>query len=101
MSPNLATMLVQELFLSRGEASHAVVLDLGAGIGQYGRFFKQHWPTQITYVGLDGAENVDDATNGLVRFADLTDGLPRGTRTLTHGVDWAISLEVAEYAMPR
>ena len=94
LSPVLATALLREAFVGDGP----VVLDLGAGIGQYGRFFQEHAPS-LRYVGLDGAENVEEATDGFVRFADLTDGLPRAVRALPK-VDWVMSLEVAEH-VPR
>ena len=96
LAPRLAAALVQHAFVG-----HAVtVLDLGAGIGQYGAFFRSHaLASHVNYIALDGAENIEESTRGLVRFADLTDGLPRSIRTLPR-VDWVMSLEVAEH-VPR
>lgn len=76
--------------------SNASVLDLGCGVGQYGRFFRNKHPS-VRWVGVDGAENVEEATDGHVRFADLTEGLPRFAR---RPWDWAMSIEVAEH-VPR
>ena len=99
------------------------VLDFGAGAGLYGRYFAKHAPT-VRWVGVDGADNVEVATDGRVRFAELTDVLPSwihaaaaGTPTsMSHAIastrhassthasssrqasfDWAMSLEVGEH----
>lgn len=96
LAPGFAAALVRHAFIG----SAVTVLDLGAGIGQYGTFFRSYPPaSHITYVGLDGAENVEESTKGNVRFADLTDGVPRDIRALPR-VHWAMSLEVAEH-VPR
>lgn len=96
LAPGLAAALVQHAFVGRA----VTVLDLGAGIGQYGEFFRSHAPaSHIKYIALDGAENIEESTAGHVRFADLTDGLPRYVRKLPR-VDWTMSLEVAEH-VPR
>ena len=92
LSPRLAALLAQHAF---GTGAH--VVDLGCGLGQYGRYFASHFPS-IHYTGLDGAENIEEATDGFVRFADLTDGVPRAVRSLR--TDWVMSLEVAEH-VPR
>ena len=55
--------------------AHRSVVDLGCGVGQYGRYFKEN-ASNVHWVGVDGAEMVEEATNGLVRFADLSVGLP-------------------------
>ena len=49
-------------------------------------------------MGLDGAEGVEEATNGLVRFADLTEGLPLFARKPW---GWGMSIEVAEHGDPK
>jgi hypothetical protein len=51
------------------------VVDLGCGQGQYGRYFRRHAPS-VEWLGVDGAEGVEFATGGFVRFADLSNGLP-------------------------
>ena len=96
LAPGLAAALARHAFVG----SAVTVLDLGAGIGQYGTFFTSHpLARHVRYIGLDGAENIEESTGGLVRFADLTDGLPRDIRALPR-VNWAMSLEVAEH-VPR
>ena len=96
LSPQLAAALASHAFVG----TSVTVLDLGAGIGQYGTFFRSHAAaSHINYIALDGAENIEESTKGLVRFADLTDGLPRDVRALPR-VHWAMSLEVAEH-VPR
>ena len=73
LSPQLAAALASHAFVG----TSVTVLDLGAGIGQYGTFFRSHAAaSHINYIALDGAENIEESTKGLVRFADLTDGLP-------------------------
>lgn len=68
------------------------VLDLGAGVGQYGQWFLENVPS-VEWHGFDGADNVEEYTNGFVRFSDLT----------MYGDDlgpkrkWVISLEVGEH----
>lgn len=96
LSAPFAERLARKAFV--GPLVH--VLDLGAGLGQYGTLWQTHPNTKhIRYIGVDGAENIAEATNGHVRFVDLTDGLPRDVRALPR-VDWAMSLEVAEH-VPR
>ena len=67
------------------------IVDFGAGVGQYG-----HDPqlSKVRWRGYDGAGDVEEYTNGFVRFVDLTIplALPRA--------DWVVSLEVAEH-VPR
>lgn len=72
------------------------VLDLGCGLGQYGKFFADRFPS-VRWLGIDGAERVEELTNGHVRFADLTEGLPLFAQQRW---DWVMSLEVAEH-VPR
>lgn len=94
ISSGLAALLAQHAF-GRG----STVLDLGAGLGQYGRYFAEHHP-DIRYSALDGAEHIEEATQGFVQFADLTDGVPRSVRNLEPRTNWVMSLEVAEH-VPR
>ena len=66
------------------------VLDLGAGVGQYGRALLSK-SSRHRYRGLDGAGNVEEVTDGFVRFADLTKPLA------TPRADWVLSTEVGEH----
>jgi hypothetical protein len=52
-----------------------------------------------SWVGFDGAMNVQSATDGLVRFMDLTQPHPADVRPCVKG-DWVLSLEVAEHIPP-
>lgn len=69
------------------------LLDLGCGIGQYGHFFKQTNAT-FTWTGYDGAINVEEYTNGFVKWADLT--VP-GFFTDGNKRDWVMALEIGEH----
>jgi 2-polyprenyl-3-methyl-5-hydroxy-6-metoxy-1,4-benzoquinol methylase len=66
------------------------VLDVGCGLGNYGRWFKEN-ATSVAWEGIDGAENVEEMTGGHVKFADLTEEL-RLPQT-----DWVMSFEVGEH----
>lgn len=65
------------------------VLDLGAGVGQYGVYFQDE-RRRGSYVAFDGAFNVDVYTEGFVHHADLT-------KPLRYSADWVLSLEVGEH----
>ena len=73
------------------------VLDLGCGLGHYGKYLKAHAPG-VEWVGLDGSEGIEEATRGLVRFADLDSGMPESVTRRPW--DWVMSLEVGEH-IPR
>ena len=98
----------------RGPHIRPSVLDLGAGVGTYGRALRSFappmpppssprlnapqrdeaeawWQEQVRWIGYDGAGNVEEVSGGLVRFADLTMplALPRA--------EWVMALEVAEH----
>ena len=83
-------LVISELLRQPGVASFLSVNDFGAGVGQYGealeRLDKRH-----RWRGYDGAGNVEEWTNGMVRWFDLTVplSLPRA--------DWVLSLEVGEH----
>lgn len=78
----------------------ANVVDLGAGLGHYGKIFTQEGSPVKSWVGFDGAMNVESATDGLVRFMDLTQPHPADERPCVKG-EWVISLEVAEHIPPQ
>jgi len=75
------------------------VVDLGAGLGHYGKIFLEEGSPVKSWVGFDGAMNVQSATDGLVRFMDLTQPHPADERPCVKG-DWVLSLEVAEHIPP-
>ncbi len=64
------------------------VLDLGCGLGHYGKCLTSA-NAGITWAGLDGSEGIEAATDGYVKFADLTVPLFMGQQ-----YDWVMSLEV-------
>ena len=72
------------------------VLDLGAGLGQYGHFWQLHHARIGRYTAVDGAINVEVFTHGFVKYADLT--TPLYMSNLVH--DWVFSLEVGEHIPP-
>lgn len=76
------------------------VVDLGAGLGHYGKIFKEEGSPVKSWVGFDGAMNVESATDGFVRFMDLTQPHPADERPCVKG-DWVLSLEVAEHIPPQ
>lgn len=64
--------------------------DFGAGVGQYGRYFKEQLP-ELMYRGYDGAGDIEAYTQGFVSYTDLT--LP-----LEYPIsEWVMSLEVGEH----
>ena len=66
----------------------ATVLDLGCGVGHYGPPLRA---CGAAWRGYDGAENVVEATEGAVQWADITEPLFLGMD------DWVMSLEVGEH----
>lgn len=76
------------------------VVDLGAGLGHYGKVFTEDNSPVKSWAGYDGAMNVQNATNGFVRFMDLTQPHPADERPCVKG-DWVLSLEVAEHIPPQ
>jgi len=66
------------------------VNDFGAGVGQYGHAMRALHPT-LDYHGFDGAGNVQEFTQGFVKYFDLTRnaGIPRA--------DWVMTFEVGEH----
>ena len=72
------------------------VVDIGAGYGQYGHFFDEAFtgPRRIRYIGVDGAQGVEAATDGFVRSIDVA--LP-AIHDESLRSDWVMSIEVAEH----
>jgi hypothetical protein len=73
----MATFLAQNIFNGKW------VVDLGAGLGHYGTIFQK-----VDGVKVDGAIYVRGATDGLVRFMDLTQPHASDERPRVAG-DWA------------
>ncbi|TPX35296.1 hypothetical protein SmJEL517_g02358 [Synchytrium microbalum] len=80
-----------------GDAKPLTLLDIGAGVGQYGKWFESNNATNIMWRGYDGAENVETFTKGYVKWIDVTDAL---FDTIDIRADWVMSLEVAELIPP-
>ena len=72
----------------RGDGSS--LLDLGAGVGQYGHSLLSRLPG-LCYRGCDGAGDVEAYTDRFVRFCDLS--LPLGWPP----AQWVLCLEVGEH----
>lgn len=75
-------------------SSFLTLNDFGAGVGQYGHALMAR-NSGHQYRGYDGAGNVEEVSDGFVRFFDLTTplSLPR--------TDWVMSLEVGEHIPAR
>jgi hypothetical protein len=88
--PGISAVLA-ELF------AHSSVLDLGAGIGQYSVWFRNHSVPFEFYESFDGSPDVERFTNGSVHFIDLTS--PDALDALA--ADWILCLEVGEHLPSR
>lgn len=73
------------------------LLDIGAGVGQYGYYLKSH-NASLTWFGYDGAENVEEFTGGFVAWTDATD---ETLDAIPFRADWVMSLEVGEHIPPK
>ena len=73
-----------------GGGRYQSLLDLGAGVGQYGHQLPA-LDARHRYSGYDGAGDVENATSGFVAYADLSSAMrvPRA--------DWVFSTEVGEH----
>lgn len=83
-------------YLENNVFAGKTVVDLGAGLGHYGKFFKEEGSKVAGWVGYDGALNVHKVTNGLVKFMDLTQP-DAGDERDCASADWVLSLEVGEH----
>ena len=88
-------LVLQELYRLVENQGYRSILDLGAGVGQYGHSLRSRYGDAVWYRGFDGAGDVENYTNGFVRYVDLT--LPFALRGRA---EWVISLEVGEH-VPR
>lgn len=75
------------------------VLDMGAGIGQYGIRFAELAALEgsglKSYAGYDGAINVEEYTHNYITWADFSLPFRHSTET-----DWTLCLEVGEHVAP-
>ena len=95
----LAMSIIRHLFEENNRTNGAFPLslvDIGAGIGQYGSIFRKLAP-MIAWKGYDGAGNVETFTQGNVKWIDVTDS---DLDTIDSVADWVISLEVGEHIPP-
>lgn len=74
-----------------GLAPRHSILDIGAGVGQYGHALLALDPAH-RYRGVDGAGNVERFTSGFLRWANLA-----SPRLALRRADWVMSLEVGEH----
>jgi len=86
-------------YLANNIFAGKTVVDLGAGLGHYGRIFNEEGSKVSKWEGYDGALNVNEVTNGLVNFMDLTQPDAADERDCV-SADWVLSLEVGEHIPP-
>ena len=72
------------------------LIDIGAGVGQYGYWLKAN-NANIKWFGYDGAENVEEFTNGFVKWIDVTNPI---FDSIDFVGDWVMSLECGEHIPP-
>ena len=82
--------IVVRVLSEQYEKSPFTMADFGAGVGQLGRALKYRFPG-MKYSGYDAGGNVEEITNGFVKFADLTIDLDLPK------VDWVYTSEVGEH----
>ena len=90
--PDIAKVIAKYTLDRLGNKPISIV-DIGAGVGQYGRWFN-HYEPKIEYHGFDGSGNIESFTNGFVSWIDVTDPL---FHTVNVTADFVMSLEVAEH----
>jgi len=86
----IVSVLAEKVLLREDGSCCYSLTDLGAGVGQFGHALRSKLP-ELEYHGYDGAGNVEEFTQGYVKFADLT--LPLSFEP----TDWVISSEVGEH----
>lgn len=70
----------------------ASVLDIGAGVGQYEAYWRQH-NAKLSSLALDGAINVPEYTHGFVQWVDFTSPIFLNGSPF----DWVMALEIGEH----
>lgn len=83
-------------YLTPAGGNKITVIDIGAGVGQYGCFFRSQ-NAQLDWRGYDGAENVESFTSGWVKWIDVTDVSFDTITPPGFVADWVMSLEVGEH----
>lgn len=91
----LASVVARYMGKDMSEAAWSVV-DIGAGVGQYGRYMERHG-VHVLWRCFDGAENIESFTSGYVQWIDVTDPV---FDSIDGVADWAFSLEVGEHIPP-
>ena len=82
-----------------GQGGKIHLLDIGAGVGQYGCFLESE-NSNIVWQGYDGAENIESFTNNWVKWIDVTDKQHNTIEPPGFVADWIMSLEVGEHISP-
>jgi hypothetical protein len=95
----LAATIFKNLFAHRNNKSFSL-LDIGAGIGQYGIWMNHNTSGNVRWQGYDGAGNVESFTNGLVTWIDVTDPTFDTIEPPGYKSDFILSLEVGEHIPP-
>lgn len=101
LNKGFADFIANDILFASTNSSTASVIDLGCGQGQYGAYWRSGEAKAkfgagkaLRWQGIDGTEDIAEASKGLVKFFDLTDPVFMGM------YDWAISIEVAEHLPP-
>jgi hypothetical protein len=85
---------VSKYLIGQSGGKPVSLLDICAGVGQYGHWFTANSKHQIQWSGYDGAENVESFTDGFVRWIDVTSPV---FDTIPFVSDWVMSLECGEH----
>ena len=80
----LCTELISYLIDEKAET----VVDMGCGIGEYVRRFKNHFKCD----GFDGNPHTRELTNNICNVLDLSEPV-----NINNSYDWVVSLEVGEH----
>jgi hypothetical protein len=95
----LAATIFKNLFAHRNNQPFSL-LDIGAGVGQYGIWMKHNASGNVHWQGYDGAGNVESFTNGFVKWIDVTDPTFDTIEPPGYKSDFVLSLEVGEHIPP-
>jgi len=80
--------------ITKQQGQTATILEFGSGVGKYVKFYRENG---ITTTGMDGLENVEKLSNGLVQSTDFTTELPPEIRP----AEVVLCLEVGEHIPPQ